>query len=154
MKHDIFKKAAGLFGTLSLLLVVSTLYVAWEEISFYGHGKEAVGKVIGFAEEYKSGRKLRFPLVSFWDKQGAHHVGKSNLATVYGGGHKVGASYAVVYDDQHPDHIRENSFFGLFGKLLLVASMTYFNFILLLIFQYYLVITPAYNTHQIVTANN
>src|SRR5690606_6129969 len=121
----------------------------WEEVSFYESGKEITGKVIGFDTEYKSGRKLLFPVISFLDGRGSMHVSRSNLATIYGGVHKLGDSYSMIYNAKGINDIRENSFFGLFGKLLLVASMTYLNFILLLIFQYYLEITPMENTKTI-----
>ena len=143
MKHDIFKKAVGVFALLSLFLVISTVYVAWEEISFYENGNELVGRVVGFDTEYKSGRKLEFPVISFSDGKGRVRSLRSNLATIYGGIHKLGDSYSVIYNSEKPNKLRENSMIGLFGKLLLVGAMTYLNFILLLIFQYYLVITPA-----------
>ena len=145
MKHDIFKKAKNLFAVLNFILIFSTAYVAWEEISFYGSGHEVIGKVVGFDTEYKGDRKLLFPIIRFLDDHGDVHVGKSNMATIYSGIHKIGRSYSMIYNQKVPEKLRPNSFFGLFGKLVLVAFMTYLNFILLLIFNYYWVITPAKN---------
>lgn len=146
MKHDFFRKISFALSIMTCLLLGVTLYVGLEEGLFYDSGIKAEGRVIGFTTELRNGREMEFPVVYYIDILGNAHSTISNLAKRYSGGHKIGDKFSIMYQNNDPGEIRENSLIGLFGKLLMVSSMTYLNFILFLISHYYLMLTPLRRT--------
>jgi hypothetical protein len=143
-QHTIFKKVSVILAVLTVLLFAITIYMGWENTSFYRSGQKTIGKIVGFETAYAGNRRpVLFPVVQFKDHRGELHQITSNISTRYTRIYQVGEPYKVVYGGRSPSSIsmRANSIFGLWGKFIVMGAMTFFNLILYFIFDYYSHIT-------------
>lgn len=148
-QHSIFKKLSVLLAIFSMILFGITVYMAWENTSFYNSGQKTIAKIVGFETSYAGNhRPVLFPIVQFKDKRGQMHKATSNISTRYTRIYHVGESYKVIYNRRTPGSVRAHSIFGLWGKFIVMGAMTFFNLILYFIFDYYSHITSRKQTNN------
>jgi hypothetical protein len=141
-QHTIFKKMSLFLAMFSVIFFGTTIYLGWENTDFYRSGNQTIGRIIGFERIYDTNRGIAFyPIVQYKDQLGKVHETASNISTRYTRLYNLGEKYKVVYKPNSPTKMRANSIFGLWGKFIVVAAMTFFNIILYFIFDYYTFIT-------------
>lgn len=141
-QHSIFKKISLVLAVLSIILFVITVYMGWENTTFYNSGQKAIAKIVGFETAYAGNRRpVLFPVVQYKDQMGKMHEATSNISTRYTRIYHIGEPYKVIYNRRAPDSVRAHSVFGLWGKFIVMGAMTFFNLILYFIFDYYSHIT-------------